>query len=390
VSPFVVLFVQNALIGCALNSSSLLPPYLNSLGAPQAYVGLYNVLSTLLIVVTVVFFGRYLVRLPRVRALRWSFFVLTGAQVAAWAFPPSLAALAVFKVLGAVAHITSSTLMTSLLLDVTPRDRRAGSLAVYSVAGIVTNPIASLLGEAVTRASSGHELFLLGAAFALAAWLWSWFLREPPATATREAPSSFLQAIRHPELGALVFLAFSFGTYFSALTAFLPGHTLQALGAANLSAFLIPFSVVSVLIRVFLGREMDRRPPRRFLSLSFGAISLALGLQFVPASWPLLVVSGLLYGVGHSILNPLLNALFVQVGGEQQKAVFSNAYLVASLSGAVLMTPLLGALGDLGGFASVLGVLTVMALGSFVLVRVKFPKPGVRRPATGRPSGRSS
>jgi len=383
VTPFVCLFIQNALIGCALNSSSLLPPFLLSLGATQAYVGTYNVLSTLLIVLTVVFWGRPLVKLPRVLALRWSFLALVLAYLGAWACP-SLGWLVVFKLLGAGAHITSSTLMTSLLLDQTPRDRRAGSLALYSVAGIVTNPIASLAGEAVSRFAGGRALFLLGAAFAVAAWLWSWWLREPRVREA-SAPSSFFQVVRHPGLGILFPLAFSFGMYFSALTSFLPHHTELSLGVANLSAFLIPFSVVSVGIRVFLGRELDRRPPRRFLATSYLAIVAALALLFVPASWPLLVLSGAMYGVGHSILNPLLNALFVQVGGEEQKAVFSNAYMVASLSGAVLMTPLLGAVGDLGGFYAIVAVLLVVALGSVILVRRQFP-----RPATGQPSARSS
>jgi predicted MFS family arabinose efflux permease len=384
-SAFFLLFVENFLCNCAFNASSLLPPYLVSLGAEQTFVGFYNTLGTLLIVVVVVFFGRPLVRLPRVRVLRWGFFLLVATSALSWVFSGSLVLLAVFKLVGSLAQVFSSTLMVSLLFDLGPPEKRAGSLAMFSVAGMFTNPVASLAGEAVLRSMSGPGLFLLGGGFAVLSWLWSLFLREPPSRPPVEEPHSFKEVLSRRDLRPLFALAFSFGIYYSALTSFLPRHTQITLGEANLSAFLIPFSLVSVGIRLVLGKQLDQRPPRRFLYLSFLAIFAAQILLLLPPAWPWLILSGFFYGVGHSILYPLMNALFVGAGGEDQKASYSNAYLVANQLGAVLMTPLLGALGDLGGFFSIIVVLALVALGSFFLVRAKFP-----RLTADPPSGRSS
>ena len=384
------MFVENFLCNCAFNSSSLLPPYLVSLGASQTFVGFYNTLGTLLIVVVVVFFGRPLVKLPRVKILRWGFLLLAATSVLSWVFADSLALLAVFKLVGSLAQVFSSTLMLSLLFDLTLPEQRAGSLALFSVAGMLTNPVASLAGEEILRLVGGRGLFLLGAGFALASWLWFLLFKEPTVRTVETTPHSFKEVAARRDLKPLFILAFTFGIYYSALTSFLPHHTQVTLGEANLSAFLIPFSLVSVAIRLVLGKQFDQRPPRRFIYLSFLSIFTALGLLLLPTTWAWLILAGLLYGIGHSILYPLMNAMFVEAGGEGQKAAYSNAYLVANQLGAVLMTPLLGALGDVGGFSAIIGVMALSALGCFLLARKHFPKPPPPLPEASPPSGRNS
>ncbi len=293
--------------------------------------------------------------------------------------------MAVFKLVGSLAQVFASTLMMSLLFDVSPPETRAGSLAMYSVAGMFTNPVASLAGEAVLRWAGGPGLFLLAGGFALASWLWSLLLREPGTPPTDDTPHSFKEVLTRRDLRPLFTLAFFFGIYYSALVSFLPRHTEITLGEANLSAFLVPFSLVSVGMRLVLGGQLDRRPPRRFLYFSFVAIFAAQVLLLLPPGWLWIILAGFFYGIGHSILYPLMNALFVSAGGEDQKAAYSNAYLVANQLGAVLMTPLLGALGDFGGFGTIVAVLALVALGSFFLVRARFP-----RQEANPPSDRSS
>jgi len=390
VSAFFRLFVLNFLFWVGYNSTSLLPAYLVTLGASQTFVGFYNILGILLTVVVVVFFGKPLVRLPRVKALRWGFGLFLASALLSWAFASSLVLLAVFKVVGAVAQVFVSTLMLSVLLDLTPPEKRAGGIAVYSVAGMITNPISSLAGEAVLRWAGGPALFLLAAALGLVAFAWSFLIREPEVAAREEAPLSFRRVVVLPELRPLVVLAFLFGIFYSALVSFLPAHTGQTLGEANLSAFLIPFSVVSIGIRLFLGRQLDEHPPRRFLWISFVAVALAQLCLLLPPAWAWVSLAGFLYGMGHSVLYPLLNALFVDQGGEEQKAVYSNVFLVANLFGAVVTTPLLGLIGDLWGFGALEGVLVAVALVSVLLVRRRFPRSGDARPAAGPPSAHNS
>jgi predicted MFS family arabinose efflux permease len=281
--------------------------------------------------------------------------------------------------------VFSWTLLLSLLYDLVPANQRASSVALFGVAGLITNPLASVAGEAILRNWGGPGLFLFAAAFALASWLWTYALREPDRPQEEIPPGHFHELLAQARLRPLFVLSFVFGVFFSALMSFLPHQTQQTLGEPNLSAFLVPFSVVSVALRVVMGPQLDRRPPRAFLLLSFASLTVAMGLLLLPPHWGWVILSGAIYGVGHSTLFPLLSALFVRVGGESQKAVYSNAYLVANLAGAVVMTPLLGAMGDLWGFASVAATLLVMALGCCLLVLMGFEKP-----EADRPSGHSS
>lgn len=384
-SPFLLLFVENFLFWVGYNSTSLLPAYLTSLGAGQTFVGFYNILGILLTVVIVVFFGKPLVRLPRVLALRWGFGLMVAASLLSWVFASSLGLLVLFRLVAAVSQVFVSTLMLSVLLDLTPPDGRAGGIAVYSVAGMITNPISALAGEAVFRWAGGPGLFLLAGGLGLLALGWSFLIREPQRPLPTEEPLSFRKVVARPELRTLLVLSFLFGIFYSALVTFLPDHTRRTLGEANLSAFLIPFSAVSIAIRLVFGKRLDEHPPRRFLWFSFTAVGLAQLFLLLPASWAWIALAGLLYGVGHSVLYPLLNALVVEMGGEDQKAVYSNVFLVANLLGAVLMTPVLGVVGDLAGFSAVIGLLALAAVVSILLVRRRFP-----RPEASPPSGHSS
>jgi predicted MFS family arabinose efflux permease len=315
--------------------------------------------------------------------------LLVATSLLSWVFADSLPLLALFKLVGSLAQVFASTLMLSLLFDLIPAEQRAGSLALFSVAGMLTNPVSSLSGEAILRLVGGRGLFLLGAGFALASWLWFLLFKESPTRSETGAPPSFKEVAARRELRPLFVLAFTFGIYYSALTSFLPHHTKLTLGEANLSAFLIPFSAVSVVMRLVLGRQLDQRPPRRFLYWSFLSIFLSLDLLLLPDTWTWVILAGFFYGIGHSILYPLMNAMFVEAGGAGRNATYSNAYLVANQLGAVLMTPLLGTVGDLGGFFSIIVVLALTALGCFLLARKYFPRPP-RQPEADPPSVRSS
>ena len=387
-SAFLRLFVLNFLFWVGFNSTSLLPAYLASLGAGQTFVGFYNILGILLIVVVVVFFGRILVQLPRVKALRWGFVLLVVSSLLSWAFASSLVLLAVFRLTAAISQVFVSTLMLSVLLDLTPPEGRAGGIALYSVGGMITNPISALAGEAVLRWAGGPALFFIPAVLGLVALAWSFLIKEPAVPASSEEPPSFRSVVARPDLRTLLVLAFLFGIFYSALLSFLPAHTKLTLGEANLSAFLIPFSAVSIGVRVFFGRSLDEHPPRRFLWLSFLAVAVSQAFLLLPSAWPWIVLAGLFYGLGHSVLYPLLNALVVEVGGENQKAVYSNVFLVANLLGAALMTPVLGAVGDLWGFSAIVGVMAAVAVVSVLLVRKRFPRP--LKLAEDPPSSRSS
>jgi MFS family permease len=389
VAPLVRLFILSFLTWFAINSTSLVPAYLATLGASQTFIGVFNILNVLAVLGAVLIFGRQLVRWHRLRALRWGYVLLALSSAASWALATSLPALAVFKVTGAVAQVFASTLMMSLLLDLAPADKRAGSLALFSISGMLTNPLSSLAGETVLRTFGGPALFLLSAAAVLVPLGWSFLLREPVRQPAEDEPPAFHEVVLRKDLRGLMALVFLFGIYFSALTTFLPKHTLTVLGQANLSTFLTPFSVVAVLLRLVLGNQLDRRPPRRFLAWSFGAVAAAMGFLLLPAAWVWIAAAGLFYGLGHSILYPLLNTLFVNRGSEAHKAAYSNAFLVVNLLGAIVMTPALGLLGDLAGFPSIVVFLGACALGGVVLVRGQYPRVP-RSPKASPPSGRNS
>ncbi len=354
----------------AINATSLIPPYISGLGASSSYVGVFNNFGNLAVVLVVVIFGRSLVKWPRVQLIRLSMLILMVASALSWVLSGSLPSLSLLRILGSVGQVFASTLLVSVLLDVSPPEKLASRIAIFSVAGMLTNPFTSFLGELLTKLWGASSLFVAAALFAAVTAALAWGLREPTRQAITVEPHAFHTVLRRPDMRLLLVLAFVFGVYYNALVTFLPGYTQAKLGDANLSAFLTPFSIISVIIRLLVGSHLDKRPPRGFLLAAFLAVLVSLGALALPIAWGWIILAGLLYGAGHSILYPLMNSLFVVKGGEHQKAVYSNAYMVANLLGAVTMTPLLGALKQKAGFDGMIVAMAALAILSLVLIAV--------------------
>ncbi len=369
-TPFVLLFLLNFFSWMAINATSLIPPYIAGLGASPAYVGLFNNFGNLAVVLAVVIFGRSLVKWPRVQLIRLSMLVLTATSVVSWVASGSLEVLSLLRIVGSVGQVFASTLLVSVLLDVSPPEKLASRIAIFSVAGMLTNPFTSFLGELLTKLWGAPSLFAAAGLFAAVTAVLAWGLREPTRQEMVVEPHAFHTVVRRPDMRLLLVLAFVFGVYYNALVTFFPSYTQTRLGDANLSAFLTPFSIISVVIRLLVGSHLDKRPPRGFLLAAFFAVLLSLGALALPVAWGWIILAGLLYGAGHSILYPLMNSLFVVKGGVHQKAVYSNAYMVANLLGAVTMTPLLGAIKQKVGFEGMVVAMALLAVLSLVLIAV--------------------
>lgn len=400
-AAFWILFLENFAFNAAHNVLSLLVPALAGLGAGRTLLGLIGTLNTLVLLLVLVGLPGLAVRLPRLPALAAGFALLVAGDLLACLQPASLGWLVLWRLPGTLSYVLSMSLLMAMVYDLAPAAAATGTIAVFGISGLLSNPVASLLGERALAGLGTPGPLLVSAGFGLLALVGLAVLARlhpaasparltPPAQpagstgpgrnavsgrpqpGTAKAAGRFFlglprELLGQPRLRHLGLLALVFGAAFPAWMTFLPLLGRQVPGGAWLSWFTLPFALASVLVRLGFSRRLDTADPGRLLRLAFLAMALAFGLMVLPPQPVLLVLAGLLYGLAHSVLFPLLSALQVKAGGADRKAAWNNAFIVETSLGALVLVPLAGLAGDLWGpgmlFAALAGLSLAAALG---------------------------
>jgi len=359
-SAFLSLFVQNFLVFCAFSVFNVIPDHLAALGASKTYIGLFMNVNSLVLVLAVVPLSRWSDLIGRKRLMLAGYATALLSAALSFFFADDLVALALLRLLGTVLFCAVFTIQITEAFGLIPRERRMSGMAVFGVSGLAANPVASFIGERLIEGPGPRWLFAAVFALTLAASLpaLAYRFHEPGGDAER---SPFLALLGRKELAPLIALAFMLGGAFAVLTTFLANLTRERLGTVSISIFFVSFSTVAVFIRLFLGTWIERLSPRILTASCFALISAAFLMTFTLTDAALLVPIGVLYGIGHSVLYPLLSTLFVNSGPDAERLGLNNLYSAANTLGNIVAAVAMGMIADLFGLPSIFIVMAVLA-----------------------------
>lgn len=381
--PFVMLFIQNFLFFTSLNSLNILPAYLSTQGASKVYTGLYMNISTLALVLFIFLFTKIVERLGKKRFLLIGFSFAIFANLMQFFFAHNLLLLLIFRIIGSFSYAAGFTINSAQIFEIIPKEKRTGGFALYGISGILSNPVGSLIGEYFLHHSRAEYLFLVSACFVLVAALFA-FMTHYPEHHERMPSKTMKHILQYKGIIILISLAFIFGGAWSILATFLPQITAERIQQANLSAYFIAFSIITILSRIFFSGFIDKLSKKALIIFAFSVITF--GLSLVPGLhkyWQLFLIGGF-YGLGHSILYPVLSTLFVNTGRESEKYMLNNTYTAFNTLGTLFFSTLLGLLGDLKGTPIIFISMSIISLGALCITIFKLP--GKEKPVYNRPA----
>jgi MFS family permease len=318
------------------------------------------------------FAGRYADRNGR-RILIVAGGVLAAITVAGYVIADSLPLLVLLRLLTGAGEAMALVGAATIVTDLAPEQRRGEALSIFSLGlwgGLALGP---LIGELVLGETRFDAVWLLAAAFCLAAGLIG--LLVPETAPTRVAEETSAARLVHPAaIGPGLVLSFTvlgfagLGT-FGALYA-------REIGLDGAGTVFLVFSAVVVSTRVVARQVPDRLGPKRTSRIALGLIAAGLftvGLWNVPAG---LYLGTVVVAFGHALAFPSLMTLAVNSGPANERSS-----IVGTFSAFTELGFLVGAL-SLGAVASALGyegVFLVCAfgplLGVLVLSRLSSPRP---------------
>jgi len=273
----------------------------------------------------------------------------------------SSAVVLVLRVVQGMGWAMATTATAAMASEIVPQDRIGTGMGLFGILNGLGFTFGPALGAHLLNTGGGAAF--LGAAAALAAAvLGCALLIEAPPRRAQLALSwgdarALTRAIGRP---LLVTLAVSLG--YGAVQTFLPVYARGA-GVANPGLFFTVFSVLSFGSRPAMGKLSDvwgRKPTAAMLMV---IIVAAFALLAYSAALPFLLVSGVLYGIGHGAIYTVLMALLADLVPAKDRGlaygVFGTAIDLGISAGNFVTGALAQGIGYRGAF--------ILAAGAVVL-----------------------
>jgi len=330
---FLLLFMAHLFFGFSFWPFVLLPVHLQMLGADPVEIGLIMGSASLAGILSRPFVGIALDRVGRKRCLLFGCLVVVLASLA-YGFVEGIGgaiyAVRLFHGLGM--GMLMATFFT-LAADLSPPAKRTQGIAFFGISGHLSGVIGVPLGEQVLKLSGFNALFVICAGFALVSMMISGAASE---ALPRDSPRNILQRKSQGSLpngssvttflrlalmkkNAVPLLSTSFfALCVSAYMVFLKPFVRER-GPGLVSFFFVAYSLTAVLVRLAGGDWPDRFGLKRLLYPSL--FSMSTGLALIPL-WPGsagLLISGVLCGIGHGFIFPILSVLLIRRALEDQR-----------------------------------------------------------------------
>jgi MFS family permease len=278
------------------------------LGAGPDQIGVTTALSGLLGLLTVPFAAGGIDRLGRKLFFRIGSALVLVVSIGYFYVDRIGPLLFLLQGLNSAAFVLSFNASAALIADWAPSGRLGQAIGWLGAANVCMNAVATAIAEPLADRYGWHSMFIMGIVASCTALVLSLFVRNAPERPISVSPKGG-SPMRDAGIAVWRPLVVSglAGLVFCAVFIFIQPHALAS-GAREVRMFFIGFTASAVGCRLFFGDLGDRRGHR---VVSLGAVVL-YAVAALMCAWlkpELLWLYGLVFGAGHGVLYPTLNAL---------------------------------------------------------------------------------
>lgn len=274
---------------------------------------------------------------------------------------------------------------TSIASFTIPQESRSQGLALFGLAGQMSLAFGVGVGEMVLDTFGFFYLYLFSV-FVIFVSLF--FIRRffgggvsiDNETTEEHDFKSIAALFRNPKTLPVIFWVFLFGVSYGIILAFLPKLVISK-GMSYIRPFYIAFPFTVVAARVFFGKVFDLFPRNFTVGFPLVFLPLSLFIMYYSTSYIHLVGAGILFGLCHAFLYPILLAMIIDYASNALRGrvvlvfrffyhlgIFVSAYLGGYYAAASVASLFL-----LAGVTSSSGLLLWLAL----LCKKRYRNPSV-------------
>jgi len=262
------------------------------------------------------------------------------------------------------------TSVFTFIVDLIPVNRLNEGIGIFGTSGLIGLAIGPLVTEPILLHYGFSAFFLTTSGMAAAAFL----LHLPVSDQHRllrtsgVSSPSFFALLKTRKMLISGGIALLFGVGLAATGNFIAPFA-QSKNLSYISIYFFAYASAAVLTRVLLGRLADRVGEGQIIP--WGLAIAAGGLILVPLvqTNALLMMVGFLFGIGHGLLFPALNALAIRDEPYATRGKVTGIFTGGIDSGAFIGAILLGMVGDLAGYTSLFICAALLLSGGHLLLR---------------------
>jgi MFS family permease len=355
----------------------LLPLYLLDHGGNRGDVGVVMGTSALASAFCRPWVSEMIDRIGRKRSFTLGNVVMVAAPLAYLGLADPLGAgypwLLLLRVVHGIGMAICFTAVFTYMADILPLDRFNEGIGMFGISGLVGAAAGPLVAEAILRHSGYPGLFVAAAGFALLSLIVHLPLSESHPPALRKDDPSFFVLLGRGKFIIVALLSLLFGLGLAATGNFVaPLAAERNLGV--ISPYYLCYSAGAIATRFVGGRLADHFGENRLLPWGIG--TYVLGLALLPGTHGalLLNLAGILAGIGHGLLFPVLNTLAVrgEPGAVRGKAtgIFTGGIDTGIFAGSLI----LGYIGEWFGLPALFWAAGAGMAGGLLLFGFRPPK----------------
>lgn len=353
---FAALFIANLMMVSSFAGFFLFPLFITAHGGSETDIGLLMGCFALASAVCRPWVSEMIDRIGRKRSYTIGSLIMTLSPLLYLPLAGDISgffwSLLLLRVVHGIGLAICFTAIFTFIIDLIPAERLNEGIGMFGISGLVGLAIGPAFAELVIDLGGFSALFLCATLLASLGLLLHLPVKEclrPPAT-TPSGNSFFtlLKQRKHLVISTLTGL-FGFGL---AATGNFVAPLAEQQGIHFISSYYLAYSAAAVGIRFVVGRIADRFGESQMLP--WGTVLAVGGLFLLPYSnsAPLLILCGLLFGTGHGLLFPSLNAMAVRDEAYEDRGKVTGIF-TGSIDGGIFVGSLsLGLIGDMAGLTT--------------------------------------
>lgn len=349
---FAWILATQTLVGFSCSVFYILPKFLTqSFHATATDVGRVNAVYGVAGALAVPFVGTLLDRWGRAPVLKFGSLAMACAAFLVVRVESPGLFLLTLRALQGIAFAMAYNAAMTMAADDAPAERLGHAIGLVGLAGLWTNAAGPAAAELIGDRFGYGFAFLASALSAVGAAGLSCRLASPLARTSSERGSGFASALRSAQTWpSLVAIAIS-GAAFGAMFTFHQPFAI-ALGIRRISTFFIGYAAGAVMVRLGLGRFIDRMGCYRVAVgslLLYGTVVFAMQ-WLTPGRFVWLALS---FGVAHGLFYPAICAVAIQHVSPRTRGSTLSACNGAFNAGLFLSGLGFGPLAERSGYPSV-------------------------------------
>ena len=357
---FAALFLANLTLVSSFSSFFLFPLYITDFGGDDRDIGIIMGAFAMASAFSRPWIADMIDRIGRKRSYTIGTFIMVTMPLIHLLLMGPIAENYLIILLARIIHgiglAICFTAIFTFIIDLIPIARLNEGIGIFGTSGLVGMAIGPMVTEPILRTFGYPAFFITAALFATMALLLHLPVHDPyqdnkqqQTVAVSDTEPSFfalLKTRKHLVCGSLALI---FGVGLAASSNFI-APLAQSRSLSYVSLYYLAYSVAAILVRVVGGKLGDRIGEKQILPWGLFLGALALLLCPLISNNVLLLIVGFIFGTGHGLLFPALNAMAIRGEPYHVRGKVTGIFTGGIDSGSFLGAMILGVIAHSAGY----------------------------------------